>query len=88
MLASLFFGLLFPFLDLPALDPWEQTEVPERFTRLIKEEPPPPPPKVEQQVAETKPESSEEPVVAKEKVAEPEPMKKPKAQAETKGNHN
>jgi outer membrane biosynthesis protein TonB len=82
LLSSLFFGFLFPFIDLPALDPWEQSEVPERFTRLIKEEPLPPP-KVEQKIAKTKPESSDEPVVAEEKVAKPEPAKKPKA--ETKG---
>jgi len=87
LLSSLLFGLLFPFIDLPALDPWEQSKVPERLTRLIKEEPlpPPPPPKLEQQVAETKPESSQEPVVAHEQAAEPEPAPKPKARAETKG---
>ena len=85
ILLSLLFGLLFPLIDIPLPDPWTVQDVPERFTRLIKEaQPPPPPPEpIEQKVAETKPESSDEPKVTEEVVAQakPEPVRKKAAQS-------
>jgi outer membrane biosynthesis protein TonB len=43
LLISIVFAILFPIIPLPEPDPFEVIEVPERLTRLIKEEPPPPP---------------------------------------------
>jgi hypothetical protein len=75
LLLSLLFGLLFPLIDIPLPDPWAPVQVPDRFTRLIKQElpPPPSPQPVEQKVAETKPDTSEEPQVTEEAVTQPKP---------------
>jgi hypothetical protein len=91
LLLSLLLGLVTPLIDLPVPDRWEVVEVPERLTRLIKEESPPPPPPMQ---AETRPEeeekepelAEEEPVLAEEK-AEPEPAATPvpKENVKTKG---
>jgi len=87
MLLSLLFGLLFPLIDIPLPDPWAPVEVPERLTRLIKQEqlPPPPPQPVETKTAETKPESSDEPVLAEETVSKPEPKPVAKKPVQSKG---
>ncbi len=79
ILLSLFFGLLFPWIDIPIPDAWQPEEVPERITRLVREEPPPPPPKpMELKPTTTKPETSEEPVVAEKKTPEPAARPEPK----------
>jgi hypothetical protein len=71
LLLSMLLGLLVPMIDLPLPEPWEVTEVPERLTRLIREELPPPPPPVRKQ---TKPEEVEpdpkERLLAEEKAPE------------------
>ncbi len=77
LLFCLVLGLIFPYIDLPIPESWAAAEVPERLTRLIKEErplPPEPPVQKEVQVAELKPEVSEEPATV-------EKTPRPKAQA-------
>jgi outer membrane biosynthesis protein TonB len=89
LLLSLLLGLVTPLIDLPVPDRWEVVQIPERLTRLIKQEPPPPPPQLQ---AETRPEekepelAEEEPVLAEEK-AKPEPAATPvpKENVKTKG---
>lgn len=90
LLLSLFLGLLFPYIDIPIPDSWQPEEVPERITRLVREEPPPPPPKpMELKPTTTKPETSEEPVVAEKKTpepaAKPDPQVAPRKKAESTG---
>jgi hypothetical protein len=46
LLLSLLLALVLPQIDLPLPEQWEPIEVPERLTRLIREELPPPPPPV------------------------------------------
>jgi len=46
LLLSVFFGVIFPLIDLPLPDAWKADEIPERLTRLIREEKPLPPPPV------------------------------------------
>jgi outer membrane biosynthesis protein TonB len=83
LLLSLLLGVLFPWIDLPLPDPWAQEEVPERFTRLIREEPPPPPPTPQPQ-QQSKPEESE-PKLAKESTPEAKPKKAPDPAPASKG---
>ncbi|MCP5040351.1 MAG: AgmX/PglI C-terminal domain-containing protein [bacterium] len=79
LLLSLFFGLVFPWIGIPLPDPWKPIDVPERLTRLLKEEPPPPIPKpLELKPTQTKSESSDDPVVAEKKTPEPEARPEPK----------
>jgi outer membrane biosynthesis protein TonB len=80
LLASLLLALLLPLIDLPIRDPWEPVEVPERLTRLIKEERlPPPPPPMEVETTPTEPETVEEQVVAEESTPKPSPKQAPDA---------
>jgi hypothetical protein len=63
LLLSLLLGLVFPMIDLPLPEPWAAEEIPERYTRLIREEqplPPPPPVQEEMKLAETEPELAKE----------------------------
>ncbi len=54
LLACVLLGLLIPLIDLPLPEPWEPLDVPERLTRLIREERPlPPAPPVAQQTRPT-----------------------------------
>jgi outer membrane biosynthesis protein TonB len=72
LLLTLLLGLILPLVDLPLPEPWKATEVPERLTRLIREERalPPPPPVQERRKPEAKqPEPSEEPLVAEQEPA-------------------
>jgi hypothetical protein len=87
LLLSLLIGGLLPLIELPVRDRWEVIEVPERLTRLIREEtkPPPPPIQVEAEPREIEPEPSEEPILAEKSAAEPSPKQTPKQSAETKG---
>jgi hypothetical protein len=81
LLLSLLFGLVFPLIDLPLPEPWQVDAVPERLTRLIREERPlPPPPPVLQ---ERLPEKSE-PELAEES-APTEPKPEPSKTAPAKG---
>jgi hypothetical protein len=81
LLLSLLLGVLLPLVDLPLPEAWEPIEVPERLTRLIREERPLPPPPVVQEQArreeEVKP-PEETPVVPEE--AEPKPTSQPSPQ--------
>ncbi len=84
LLVSLLLGLLLPLIDLPLPERWEVTEVPERLTRLIREErplPPPPPVREETRPEEVEPEPEESPVVAD----EPKPQQTPKQSVGSKG---
>jgi hypothetical protein len=75
LLLSLLLGLLLPQIDLPLPERWEATEVPDRFTRLIREErplPPPPPAREETRPEEKQPEATEEP-----QISEPTPKQAP-----------
>lgn len=86
LLASLVLGLIFPLVDLPLPDPWEPTEVPERLTRLVREEPPAPPAPAVQEPA--KPQEEAEPAeeaVAEEKAPEPEAREAPAGSAPSQG---
>jgi hypothetical protein len=81
LLASLVLGLILPMIDLPIPEPWELSEVPDRWTQLVREELPPPPPVQEQ----TKPEEVE-PDADQEVVAEEtQPKPTPEKTAESKG---
>jgi len=70
LLLAALLGLLLPLINLPLPDPWEVTEVPERWTSLIRNEFPPPPPTVQEQ---PKPEEiepdPEKPLLAEETVS-------------------
>jgi len=87
LLLSLLVGLLLPLIDLPVPDRWEVIEVPDRLTRLIREEtqPPPPPIQVETTPTETEPEPSEEPLLAEESSPKASPKQTPKQAMESKG---
>ncbi len=84
LLLTLFFGVVFPFIDLPLPEAWQVDEVPERLTRLIREEqplPPRPPPPMEPKKLqeESAPELAEE-------SSPTEPVKEtPKPAAPSKG---
>ena len=78
LLLSLLLGLVLPIIDLPLLDRFEVIEVPERLTRLIREEralPPPPPVQQQQEPEEVVSEPVEEAPLLAEK-----PTPKPAAQ--------
>ena len=89
LLLSLLLGVVFPLIDLPLPERWEVLEVPDRLTRLIREErplPPAPPTPQETRREEKKPEPSEEvPQLAKESTPESAPKKSPSAKPESKG---
>jgi len=76
LLSAVFFGLVFPLIDLPLPDPFQELEMAERFTSLIREEPPPAPVMKEVKPEEAKPEEQKE--LAAEEAA-------PKKTAESKG---
>jgi hypothetical protein len=88
LLASLVLGVIFPWIPLPIPDRLEMLEVPDRFTKLIREEQVSPPPVQEKLRPEEKtPEAVEEtPLLADE--GTPEPVAKnqePKPGAGSKG---
>ena len=88
ILLSVLLGLLLPMIDLPLADPWEVVDVPERLTRLIREERLPPPPPVmelEAKPREIEPEPTEEPVLAEETPPKPEQKQPPKRATESMG---
>jgi hypothetical protein len=78
LLFALLLGLLLPIIDLPVPERWTAVDVPERLTRLLREERPPPPPPPT--VAETKPEVSEE-----SPTPEPEPQQTAKKPTKPRG---
>jgi hypothetical protein len=87
LLLSLLLGFVLPQIDLPIPDRWEVIELPDRLTRLIKEEKrlPPPLPQ-EAKPRETVPESSEEaPKIAEQKSPEAIPQQAPEPSLESKG---
>jgi outer membrane biosynthesis protein TonB len=87
--AALLLGLLLPLVNLPLPKPTEIIEVPERLTRLIREQrerpPPPPPIAQEQKPEEKKPEETKpeepKPKETKPAVAEQPPEKAPSGEA-------
>jgi len=66
LMVSLLLGLLLPLVDLPLPERWEPLEVPDRLTRLIREDRPLPPPPVQEPTRpeEVKPEIEEPSAVA------------------------
>ena len=68
-------GLVWPFVPVPAPDPYEIVEIPPRIAQLLLEEKPapPPPPKVEEPEPDTD-DPEPEKVVENEPEAEPEPV--------------
>jgi outer membrane biosynthesis protein TonB len=69
LLLSLLLGLVVPQIRLPIPERWEVIVVPERLTRLIRQErQPPPPPPVQEEVRplDSEPQKPEEPQIAKE----------------------
>ncbi len=82
LLASLLLGLILPLIDLPIPEGWEAVEVPDRLTRLIREEATPPPAPVAQETLqqESSPEKAEET-----KTAEETPKEVPKPDTGSKG---
>ncbi len=88
LLLGLLLGLLLPLIDLPAPEPWEATEVPDRLVRLIREErllPPPPPVAQETKPEEKQPEPEESPLVAEEGTPKADPQQTPKRGTASKG---
>ena len=86
---ALLLALLVPLVDLPVPERWQVIQVPERLTRLIKEQTPLPPPPAVQQKASPEEEvadlPAEEPVLAEKSTPEPTPERKPEASARSKG---
>jgi hypothetical protein len=81
LLLSLLLGLLLPLIDLPIPDAWKAIEVPERLTRLIREErplPPAPKPQMRPEPSETQPQELVD-------TLQPEPPKTIKPEAESTG---
>jgi hypothetical protein len=89
LLASLLLGLVFPLIDLPLPERWEGLEVPDRRTRLIREERPLPPPVTrapDTRPVEKEPEPAETtPQLAKETSPAPAPQQSPKPKVESRG---
>jgi hypothetical protein len=87
LLVSLLLALLVPMIDLPLPDRWDATQVPERLTRLLKEEQPPPPPVPQQLKPEEKLAESQEPVdvPVEESTPKTTPEPTPKQHAGSKG---
>jgi outer membrane biosynthesis protein TonB len=86
-LLSLLLAIALPMIDIPILDRWEQNEVPERLTRLLREHEPvplPPPPVQREKPAEELIEPSEQ-QVAEEPTPSPTPTKKADAKPAPKG---
>jgi len=78
LLLSLLLGVVFPWIPLPLPEHWEMLEIPDRFTRLIREERvvPPPVPDLQPEKRPEKPKPIEEtPLFAKE--GAPTPAAKP-----------
>jgi outer membrane biosynthesis protein TonB len=86
LLLSLLLGVVFPLIDLPLPERWEVLEVPDRLTRLIREERPLPPPPTPQETRPAEQEPSEEaPQLAKESTPEAAPKQSPTPKPESKG---
>ena len=89
LLLSILLGLVLPMIDLPVPDRWQVIDVPERLTRLIKEErtppPPPPPMQAENQPVETETAIPEESELAQSSSPEPDPQQQPKPAPRAKG---
>jgi hypothetical protein len=88
LLLALLVALVVPMIDLPVPERWEVIEVPERLTRLIKEEMPLPPSPLQQELTseEKLPDApDEEPVLAEESTPEPTPEPKAEQSAGSKG---
>jgi hypothetical protein len=87
LLLSLLLGLLLPMINLPLPEPWQALDIPERLTRLIRDQRTLPPPLPVRQ--ETKPELKEpEPtqeVVAEEVSPQPAKQSSEKPSAASKG---
>ncbi len=83
LLVSLLLGLVFPIIDLPLPELWKAVDVPERFTRLVRDERPvPPPPPEEPRLAEKEPEETKPPVTPE---PTPKPQPKPRQETASKG---
>jgi hypothetical protein len=80
--ATLFLGLVWPWIPTPAPDPYEADEIPPRIAKLLLEQrpPPPPPPKP----VEPEPQAEPEPVVKPEpeQLAEKRPEPEPEPQVD------
>jgi hypothetical protein len=88
LLLSLLLGVVFPLIDLPLPEQWEVMDVPDRLTRLIREERPLPPPPAPQETrpAEKEPEPIEEaPQLAKESTPEAAAKQSPSPKPESRG---
>ena len=75
--ASLLAALILSFLPIPARDPAELNEIPERYARLLIEQeapPPPPPPPVVQEEPEPELPVEPEPEQLVEEIVEPDPI--------------
>ena len=73
-LSVIILGLVWPFIPVPAPDPYEVIEIPPRIAQLLLDEKPvPPPPKVEEPEPDTDDPEPEQ-VVEKEPEPEPEPV--------------
>jgi len=84
LLLSLLLGLILPLIPLPLPEAWEPVEVPERLTRLIREERPLPPPPVQEE--RKLPEKETEKELAKESTPTKETAKEaPKQKVASKG---
>lgn len=85
LLVSLLLGVVFPWIPLPVLDRWEVIEVPERLTRLIREERTVTPPPVRELRQEEPKPVEETPLLAEQGSPEPAVKQKPKPGAGSKG---
>jgi hypothetical protein len=83
LLFNLLLGLVFPLIDLPLPEPWEELEVPDRLTRLISTQLPLPPP-VPQEPLVQEPKPAEE-LVAEEAPPGSSPEWAPKPATASKG---
>ena len=84
LMVSLLLGVVLPWIPLPMLDSWEVIELPDRMTRLIREELAVPPPVQKLRAEKPKP-VEETPLLAEEGTPEPVVKQKPKPGAGSKG---
>lgn len=82
--ATLFLGLVWPWIPTPDKDPYQVEEIPPRIAKLLLEQkpPPPPPPKPKEPEPEPDPVVEPEPEQVVEKTPEPEPIPEPLPQPE------
>lgn len=84
--ATLFLGVVWPWIPTPEPDPYEVEEIPPRIAKLLLEQkpPPPPPPKPEPEPQKAEPEPVATPEPQRVAEREPEPQPEPEPQVDVR----